>query len=76
MDWKLHIESNPKVLYGKPVIKGTRISVDLLLEKMSEGESIDDLLQSYPRLSRESIYAVLAFAAASIRNEKVISLAS
>jgi uncharacterized protein (DUF433 family) len=75
-DWRNHIESKPTVLYGKPVIKNTRIPVDLLLEKLSEGESIDGLLKSYPRLKREDILAALAFAAEMIKNEIVHSLAS
>ena len=75
-DWRNHIESKPAVLYGKPVIKNTRIPVDLLLEKLSEGESIDGLLKSYPRLKREDILAALAFAAEMIKNEIVHSLAS
>jgi uncharacterized protein (DUF433 family) len=75
-DWRNHIESKPTVLYGKPVIKNTRIPVDLLLEKLSEGESIDGLLKSYPRLTKEDIFAALAFAAEMIKNEIVHSLAS
>jgi uncharacterized protein (DUF433 family) len=75
-DWKNHIESNPAILYGKPVIRNTRIPVDLLLEKLSEGETPEDLLQAYPRLKLEDIFATLAFAADTIRNEIVHSLAS
>ncbi|MBK7410053.1 MAG: DUF433 domain-containing protein [Saprospirales bacterium] len=75
-DWRNHIESKPKVLYGKPVIKNTRIPVDLLLEKLSEGETIDDLLKAYPRLKKEDIFAALAFAAEMIKSEVVHSLAS
>lgn len=75
-DWRNHIESKPTVLYGKPVIKNTRIPVDLLLEKLSEGESVDDLLKAYPRLKKEDIFAALAFAAEMIKNEIVHSLAS
>ncbi len=43
-NWRNHIESNPEVMYGKPVIKNTRIPVDLLLEKLSEGETMEELL--------------------------------
>ena len=75
-DWRNHIESKPTVLYGKPVIKNTRIPVDLLLEKLSEGESVDRLLKAYPRLKKEDIFAALAFAAEMIKNEIVHSLAS
>ena len=75
-DWRQHIESKSTILYGKPVIKGTRIPVDLLLEKLSEGESFNDLLDAYPQLKKEDIFAVLAFAAEMVKNEIVHSLAS
>jgi uncharacterized protein (DUF433 family) len=63
MNWQQHIVSDPKVLYGKPVIKNTRIPVDLLLEKLAAGDTIDDLLNAYPNISREDIMACLLFAA-------------
>ncbi|MCB9282665.1 MAG: DUF433 domain-containing protein [Lewinellaceae bacterium] len=75
-DWRNHIESKPTILYGKPVIKDTRIPVDLLLEKLSEGETIDDLLKAYPRLKKEDIFAALAFATEMIKSEVVHPLAS
>lgn len=75
-DWRLHIESDPKKLFGKPVFKGTRIPVDLLLEKLSEGESIDELLSAYPNLTREAVLSALAFAAERVKNEIVHSIAS
>ena len=65
------IESKPDVLYGKPVIKGTRIAVDLITEKLSLGESIDDLLAAYPHLRAIHIYACLAYATAVLRSEEV-----
>jgi len=55
-------------MYGKPIIVGTRVPIDLLLEKMSKGETIDDLLGSYPHISKEAIYACLRFAYESIKN--------
>ncbi len=70
--WKNHIETNPKVLLGKPVIKGTRIPVDLILEKLSLGESIEQLLNAYPQITKETILACLSFAAESVKNEVVI----
>lgn len=76
VNWRSYIESNPKKLFGKPVIKNTRIPVDLLLEKTSNGETIEDLLQAYPRIDKNAIYATLAFAADSIKNEVVFSLTS
>ena len=75
-NWRNHIESNPAVMYGKPVIKNTRIPVDLLLEKLSEGETMEELLKAYPRLKKEDLFAALAFAAEKIKNEIVRPLAS
>ena len=67
LDWSQHIESNPAILYGKPVIKNTRVPADLILEKLSAGETIDELLEAYPRVTREDIFAVLAFASDVIK---------
>ena len=75
-NWRKYIESNPKEMYGKPVITGTRAPVDLILEKLSVGETIDMLLTSYPHISKEAIFACLRFAAESIKSDKVYSLAS
>jgi uncharacterized protein (DUF433 family) len=54
------IEMNPKGMLGKPVIRGTRIPVELLLRKLGEGATDEDLLDAYPRLEREDIRAALA----------------
>ncbi len=75
-NWTLHIESVPNKLYGKPVVKNTRIPVDLILEKLASEDSIEDLLEAYPTLTREDIIACLLFAADSIKNEVVFSTAS
>ena len=58
MDTKL-IVSNPSIMMGKPVIAGTRISVELILEKIAAGETIDQLLEEYPRLTEERIRVAL-----------------
>ncbi len=63
------ITSNPNVLFGKPAIKGTRIPVELILDELSAGTTFDELLESYPRLSHEAIYAALSFAADRLRSE-------
>jgi uncharacterized protein (DUF433 family) len=76
MNWRTHIESNPKVMMGKPVIKNTRIPVDLLLEKLAEGETVKNLQEAYPTVTEGDIYAALAFASQAIKNEIVYSLAS
>jgi uncharacterized protein (DUF433 family) len=65
------IEINPKVMLGKPVIRGTRIPVELLLRKLSEGASEGDLLDAYPALKPEDIKAALAYAAETIAHEEI-----
>lgn len=76
MNWKSHIESNPNILFGKPVISKTRISVDLILEKLASGDTIEEILEAYPNISKNDIFACLQFASESIKNEVVFSLAS
>ena len=65
------IVSDPKVMMGKPVIAGTRITVDLILEKLGSGESIDAVLEAHPRVTREAVLAALRFAAQALRAEVV-----
>jgi uncharacterized protein (DUF433 family) len=55
------IEVNPKIMMGKAVIKGTRLTVEMILESLAAGESMDNILRSYPRLTKEAIHAALAF---------------
>ncbi len=69
--WREWIVSNPSVMMGKPVIVGTRITVELILEKLAAGETVDDLLEAHPRLTREAIQAALAFAAEALRADVV-----
>jgi uncharacterized protein (DUF433 family) len=66
------IEMDPKVMMGKPVIRGTRIPVELLLRKLGEGVTEEDLLDAYPRLKREDIRAAMAYAADAIAHEETI----
>ncbi|MBI1827140.1 MAG: DUF433 domain-containing protein [Planctomycetes bacterium] len=66
------VELNPKVMLGKPVIRGTRIPVELILRKLSEGACEEDLLDSYPRLTRADIQAALSYAADTLAHEDVI----
>lgn len=68
------IDVNPKVMLGKPVIKGTRIPIELLLRKLGEGATVEELLDAYPRLSREDVQAALTYAARSISHEESIPL--
>ena len=57
-----YIEVNPKVMLGKPIIKGTRITVELILEKTTYGYGVDDILRAYPHLKREQVLAAYAYA--------------
>ena len=61
------IQSDPAVMMGKPVVAGTRITVELILEKFSAGETIDQILEAHPRLTREGVLAALDFAAQALR---------
>ena len=61
LNWKDYITATIGVLCGKPAIKGTRIAVDLILEKLSNGDTIADLLEAYPHITRNAILACLAF---------------
>ena len=63
-DWKQRIVVDPDILVGKPVIKGTRISVELILDQTAAGWSLEDILESYPHLKREDVLAAHSFAAA------------
>ena len=62
---------NPKVLVGKPVIKGTRLAVEFILERLAERWTHEQILKSYPQLEEEDIWAVLAYATETIKQEKV-----
>ena len=61
------IDSDPSIMLGKAVVAGTRIPVELILEKLAAGETIDQLLKAHPRLTREGIRAALSFAAQILR---------
>lgn len=76
IDWTTYIVSNPETLFGKPVIVNTRIPVDLILEKLAAGDTIDDLLEAYPKITKDAIAACLLFAADSIKHETLFSKAS
>ena len=75
MDYKQYIERNPNIMLGKPIIKGTRITVELLIRKLADGYNIDNILQSYPHLTKEQIFATLEYAADIIANELILETA-
>lgn len=65
------IVSDPAVMMGKPVIAGTRITVELILEKLAAGESVEQIVGAHPRLTREAVQAALEFAADALRADVV-----
>ena len=73
--YKNLIVSDPTVMMGKPVIVGTRITIELILEKLAAGETIEQILDAHPRLTREAIQAALAFAAEALRVDVVYPIA-
>ncbi len=72
MGYRDRIERNPAVLSGKPVIKGTRIPVEIILRKLGDGLQIEDLLKAYPNLKREDILAAISYSADVIREEELV----
>lgn len=68
------IEVNPKVMLGKPVIRGTRITVELVLRKLGEGATHEDLLAAYPRLTERDIQAAITYAADTLAHEENVLL--
>lgn len=70
------IVSDPQIMMGKPVVAGTRLTVELILEKLATGETVEQLLASHPRLTQEGIQAALAFAAQTMRSDIVYPAAS
>ena len=74
MNWQERIVADPKVLAGKPVIKGTRLAVEFILDLLAGGWSEAEILQNYPRLAHEDIQACLSYASALIKSEKVFPI--
>ncbi len=67
-----HIVANPTILGGKPIIKGTRISVEIILEWLGSGGSVDTILNQYPHLSREAVNEAILYASQAMKNEILI----
>lgn len=68
------IKSDPSIMMGKPVVADTRITVELILEKLAAGETIDEVVDAHPRLTREGVLAALDFAAKALRADVVYPL--
>ena len=74
MEWHTRIVVDPKVLTGKPVVRGTRISVELVVDLLAAGWSHAQILESYPHLTEDDIRACLSYASELLREEQVLSL--
>jgi len=75
-DYREMVVSNPAVMMGKPVIAGTRITVELILEKLAAGETVGQILDAHPRLNEDAVRAALAFAADALRADVIYPLAT
>ncbi len=76
MDWQKHIEVNPAILTGKPVLKGTRLAVEFILGLMAQGWTEAEILRNYPGLTHEQILACMGYAQARLSEEKVYAIAA
>ena len=74
MHWQNRIEINPAILVGKPVIKGTRLAVEFILELLANGWPVEEILENYPGLTTQDIRACLHYAKASLQSERVYLL--
>jgi uncharacterized protein (DUF433 family) len=74
MDWRAYIHSDPDILVGKPVVKGTRLSVEFLLGLFAAGWTKEQVLDNYPTLTQEALQAIFAFAAESVQHEALFSV--
>lgn len=74
MDWRERIAVDPNILVGKPVIKGTRISVELVIDLLARGYSKEQILEQYDHLTADDIQACLAYASETLRSERVYAL--
>jgi len=70
------ITRNREVMMGKPCIKGTRITVELILQRLSEGETVESLLDGYPHITKEGIFACIDYARAIMKNEEVFEISA
>ncbi len=74
MNWQDHISASPDIVAGKPVIKGTRLAVEFIVELLSEGWTQDQILDNYPSVTKDDIRACLAYATDLLRTEKLSPL--
>ena len=70
------IEVNPNIMLGKPIVRETRIPVELVLRKLGEGATVDDLCDAFPRLKADDVYACIAYAADTVAHEEMLTTES
>ena len=75
VEWRGRIVRDPEIMMGRPVIAGTRITVELVLRKLANGVPIEELLKSYPRLTADDIRAALAYASDALSMDEVVATA-
>jgi len=74
MNWRDQIDCDPEIIGGKPKIKGTRIGVEVILERLGDGWSIEQLMEAYPRITADQIQACQAFAAEMLATDEVVDI--
>jgi len=73
MDWREYITVDPEVCHGKPCVKGTRIMVSVILDNLAVGQTPEEIMESYPSVSREAIQATIAYAA-DLARERIVTM--
>ena len=76
MNWQDRITLNPDILVGKPIIKGTRLAVECIIDLLAQGWSIDEILRNYPGITIMDIQACLSYASASLKSEKIYAISA
>jgi len=74
MNWRDHIDRRPEVIGGKPKIRGTRIGVELILERLGDGWSVEQLMEAYPSITTEQIHACQSYAAEMLATDDVVDI--
>ena len=73
MDWREYITVDPEVCHGKPCVKGTRVMVSVILDNLAVGQTPEEIMESYPSVSREAIQATIAYAA-DLARERIVTM--
>jgi uncharacterized protein (DUF433 family) len=72
MDWRQYVERVPDVMLGKPIFRGTRMTVEFVLERLAQGARPEDLVRSHPPLTLEQVHAAIAYALAVVRQDELL----